>query len=564
MDYAIERPEDEYSEMLARQPWRPHPKPVPLVMPRTKDNPNLPVSACNHKGCTTRNQQGYFEGGQRIRHGDYCNGEHPRWQCRLILRLLSPGLLMKEIAQECRSVILASGSLAPLPSLCAELNLYPPKESAAKTPLSQPGVHGQKASASLGVTKVERKLASPKPLKHLTPNPAASPFVNLTQSSTPAVAKGLSQSPSVATTSQKEDKASKELHGRLQVTPKPLEANHVVSLQKQVYAAAIGHFPDGSPMTVRYANYKDPTFVPRLGNAIATVIESIPFGGVLVFFPSYTFMNKCVKCWNPKIAEMAYNTHACPQIWSRFVRSKGCVIVEPTGSQTKFEEARDEYSRNIKENRKCILLAVFRGKMSEGISFNDNHARCVICVGVPYPNSFDRNIKAKMLYNDEQRKIRKNTHLLPGQEWYSQQAYRAIAQALGRCIRHGADYGSVILMDLRHCDDGSPNDGLSRAQKNLPKWMRHHLRTLSMRPTNGIGQNPILGGYHGIQRELSAFFQQAPIHSKSVLDKWKSELAGAQARSRQFQNHTFDRETGKWTTGEEKPKSESGRVKRET
>ena len=31
----------------------------------------------------------------------------------------------------------------------------------------------------------------------------------------------------------------------------------------------------------------------------------------------------------------------------------------------------------------CILLAVFRGKMSEGVSFNDDNTRGVICVGHP-------------------------------------------------------------------------------------------------------------------------------------------------------------------------------------
>ena len=123
------------------------------------------------------------------------------------------------------------------------------------------------------------------------------------------------------------------------------------------------------------------------------------------------------------------------------LNAKGKIIVEPTGSQEKFEEARAEYSDKIKQDGNCILFAVFRGKMSEGISFNDDNARCVICIGLPYPSYVDRAIKAKKSYNDEQRKIRGNTKLLPGDEWYSQQAFRAIAQALGRCIRHGADYG---------------------------------------------------------------------------------------------------------------------------
>ena len=113
--------------------------------------------------------------------------------------------------------------------------------------------------------------------------------------------------------------------------------------------------------------------------------------------------------------------------------------------------------------------------MSEGISFNDNYARGVICIGVPLPSTFALPVKIKMQYNDEQRELRKRTDLLPGREWYSQQAYRAIAQALGRCIRHSADYGAIILMDSRHCDNNMPNDGTPDAHKKLRKKMYFQL-----------------------------------------------------------------------------------------
>ena len=59
------------------------------------------------------------------------------------------------------------------------------------------------------------------------------------------------------------------------------------------------------------------------------------------------------------------------------MQSKGKVIVEPTGSQADFEAAKQQYQDKIEEDGNCILLAVFRGKMSEGISFNDDFARCV-------------------------------------------------------------------------------------------------------------------------------------------------------------------------------------------
>ena len=39
--------------------------------------------------------------------------------------------------------------------------------------------------------------------------------------------------------------------------------------------------------------------------------------------------------------------------------------------------------------------------------------------------------------------------LLSGDQWYTQSAFRALNQAVGRCIRHRYDYGAVLLVDHR-------------------------------------------------------------------------------------------------------------------
>ena len=39
--------------------------------------------------------------------------------------------------------------------------------------------------------------------------------------------------------------------------------------------------------------------------------------------------------------------------------------------------------------------------------------------------------------------------LLTGKQWYETQAYRALNQALGRCLRHKQDWGAIIMVDER-------------------------------------------------------------------------------------------------------------------
>lgn len=84
--------------------------------------------------------------------------------------------------------------------------------------------------------------------------------------------------------------------------------------------------------------------------------------------------------------------------------------------------------------------------MSEGLDFSDNKARAVICMGIPYPNFQDQQVKLKREFNDAKAK---ELGIVNGSEWYEIQAFRAINQALGRCLRHINDWGSLILVDER-------------------------------------------------------------------------------------------------------------------
>jgi Rad3-related DNA helicase len=54
----------------------------------------------------------------------------------------------------------------------------------------------------------------------------------------------------------------------------------------------------------------------------------------------------------------------------------------------------------ISENRikGSHLMAVFRGKISEGLDFKDDNGRAVVCFGVPFPNMTDPKVILKQAY----------------------------------------------------------------------------------------------------------------------------------------------------------------------
>ena len=51
-------------------------------------------------------------------------------------------------------------------------------------------------------------------------------------------------------------------------------------------------------------------------------------------------------------------------------------------------------------------MGVCRGRLSEGLDFKDRRGRCVIIVGIPFPNAGDPKIILKRHYLDERRQLR--------------------------------------------------------------------------------------------------------------------------------------------------------------
>ncbi|KAG2764511.1 Fanconi anemia group J protein [Phytophthora cactorum] len=253
--------------------------------------------------------------------------------------------------------------------------------------------------------------------------------------------------------------------------PIRLEANHVVNMRKQVFIGALMNGPGGVDLLSTYKNQQNFQYQDSMGYLLLQYAQLIP-GGILMFFPSYALMGILKARWERT------------GIWAKLEKHKK-MFSEPRQGGKDFDELLEKYKNTIAQRAAtqdvpsgwvngnsepretgAIFLAVYRGKVSEGIDFSDDNARAVLAVGIPFPNFKDLKVSLKREYQDN--KSRVDRRLVNGSWWYKLQAFRALNQALGRCIRHRRDYGAILLIDSRHRNNIHGN--------SLSKWMRPHVQ----------------------------------------------------------------------------------------
>ncbi|CAF4218760.1 unnamed protein product, partial [Rotaria magnacalcarata] len=204
------------------------------------------------------------------------------------------------------------------------------------------------------------------------------------------------------------------------------------------------------------------------GLIVLDVCQRVPYG-VLCFLPSYRFLNVIISRWMASGLWQKLNEHKTvfyeekssanfQNTMNRFREANGTLQMDKTltaaakrvkamfKNKTVPKASSSENSQYLPV-KGGLLLAVCRGRASEGIDFSDNNARCVITLGIPYPNVQDEEVVFKRNYNNEQNKLM--PQVMNGSDWYDSQAYRALNQALGRCIRHKNDWGALVIVDER-------------------------------------------------------------------------------------------------------------------
>ncbi|EJD74948.1 CBR-DOG-1 protein [Loa loa] len=265
-----------------------------------------------------------------------------------------------------------------------------------------------------------------------------------------------------------------------------MEGNQIIP-DEQIFAAVIPSGPNGEKLcgTYRIIN-RDDRFIREISLILSHVCKIIP-KGVLCFFSSYRVLDQ--------IYEYMETTGILRQI-----QNIKLVLKEPRRSSlmnTVMMQYENAIVNSFDFGPQCtgaLLMAVFRGKVSEGIDFTDDRARCVVTVGIPFPSAMDEQVVEKKKYNDDYcTKLR----ILSGDEWYTMQAYRALNQALGRCLRHRSDWGSILMLDERLLQiRANPN------AKKVSRWIREQLRPLT--------------NYEHFLSELTSFVNKMEIRNSQL------------------------------------------------
>ncbi|XP_045444321.1 ATP-dependent DNA helicase DDX11 isoform X1 [Pipistrellus kuhlii] len=213
--------------------------------------------------------------------------------------------------------------------------------------------------------------------------------------------------------------------------------------------------PSNQQLEFTYLKRELPQMMDETGRILCNLCNVVP-GGVICFFPSYEYQRQVHAHWDKSglLARLA-------------VRKK--IFQEPKRAN-QVEQVLAEYSRCIQCCGQAggmvtgaLLLSVVGGKMSEGINFSDDLGRCVVMVGLPYPNIKSPELQEKMAYLD-QTLPRTPGQIPPGKALVENLCMKAVNQSIGRAIRHQKDFASIVLLDQRYARPP--------ILAKLPAWIR--------------------------------------------------------------------------------------------
>ncbi|RLW01730.1 hypothetical protein DV515_00007729 [Chloebia gouldiae] len=195
--------------------------------------------------------------------------------------------------------------------------------------------------------------------------------------------------------------------------------------------------PSNQQLEFTYQTRDLPQMMDETGRILYNLCNVIP-GGVVCFFPSYEYEKQVYGHWEKT------------GLLSRLAAKKK-IFQEPKKAN-QVEQVLVEYAKCIKccsqtggQMTGALLLSVVGGKMSEGINFSDDLGRCVIMVGMPYPNIRSPELQEKMTWLDKT--MPRAAGQAPSRVLIENLCMKAVNQSIGRAIRHQKDFASILLLD---------------------------------------------------------------------------------------------------------------------
>ncbi|GCC16892.1 hypothetical protein chiPu_0017381 [Chiloscyllium punctatum] len=240
-----------------------------------------------------------------------------------------------------------------------------------------------------------------------------------------------------------------------------------VVIQKQDHVIPPGNIlpvilcsgPSGQQLEFTFQKRDKTQLLDECGRVLVNLCKVVP-GGIVCFFPSYEYEKRVYTHWE--------KTGLLTQLEARKK-----IFQEPKKA-SQVEQVLSEYSRCIQHSSRSpglvaggLLFSVVGGKMSEGINFSDDLGRCVVMVGMPFPNINSPELQEKMVYLDKT--LPKTDGKTPGKLLVENLCMKAVNQSIGRAIRHREDYAAIVLLDHRYTR--------SNIFSKLPTWIRARTKT---------------------------------------------------------------------------------------
>ncbi|CAF1068141.1 unnamed protein product [Rotaria magnacalcarata] len=231
----------------------------------------------------------------------------------------------------------------------------------------------------------------------------------------------------------------------LSFTPAIMETFTMTLTRPCILPMIVTRGNDQIAITSKFELREDQSVIRNYGILLIEMCTHVP-DGIVCFFTSYIYMEHVVATW--------YELGIIGQVQ----KYKLLFIETPDSVETSL--ALYNYQKACDNGRGAVLLSVARGKVSEGVDFDNHLGRCVIMFGIPYVYTQSRILQARLDYLRENFQIRENDFL-------TFDAMRHAAQCVGRVLRGKSDYGIMIFADKRFLR--------SDKRQKIPKWIQEYL-----------------------------------------------------------------------------------------